>query len=48
LKRALAAIPHAKNIKELEKNTRSFMKKLQRNPEKVKSYFKNEYIKYAA
>ena len=48
LKRTLAEIPHAKTVKELEKNTRSFMKKLQRNPEKVMSYFENENLKYAA
>lgn len=36
-----------KNDLELKNNIRSFMSRLQKLPEKVKSYFQHENVKYA-
>ena len=38
----------AKNQENLEDNTRRFMRSLQRNPKRIKSYFKHKKITYAA
>jgi transposase len=48
LKREIAKHGHAKSMKELHSNTSCIMRKIQNNKEHVKSYFKNDFIKYAA
>lgn len=48
LKVGLSAKVAPKNIKELKKNINSHMRTLQQKPDRVKSYFKHESIKYAA
>ncbi|WP_340613377.1 transposase [Xenorhabdus thailandensis] len=40
--------PAMRSVEEIKKRTRSCMRKLQRRPERVKSYFKSRFIKYAA
>ena len=40
--------PAIRSVEELKKRTRSSMRKLQRRPERVKSYFRSEHIAYAA
>ncbi len=48
LKYGLSDITAAKNEKELSKNIENHMLMLQRNPKRVKKYFKHKDIKYAA
>lgn len=48
LKQGVSMKPAPKNENQLLKNVRSHMKLIQKNPGRVKKYFRNEYIKYAA
>lgn len=48
LKREVGNRPMPRSQKDIVKNVRSYMKSLQLKPEKVKSFFKAETVKYAA
>lgn len=48
LKQRIRSGQPARNVDDLEKKTRSFMKTLQRRPQHVRNYFKHPKIKYAA
>ena len=48
MKRSISNKPAPKNAGQLEKNVRSHLKLLQRNPNRAKSYFQHENIKYAS
>lgn len=48
LKRNIGTKAQVHNVADIERNTRSFMKKLQFNKEHVKSYFKHKKISYSA
>lgn len=48
MKRSISNKPSPKNQGQLEKNVRSHLNLLRRNPGRVINYFENEYIKYAS
>jgi transposase len=48
LKHGLSDTPSPRNEKQLRSNVENHMLMLQRDEERVKKYFKNEDIKYAA
>ncbi|WP_458735448.1 transposase [Zobellella taiwanensis] len=48
LKGIVHSSPAIRSVKELKQRTRSSMRKLQRKPDQVRSYFRSKHIAYAA